>query len=146
MLLSSPKARLITFFKTSLIKFYLNSQLMADPISHTGIISFSTMFSKCFSSGRRKLSLNGKTLTLFSASFRSGQCNSPGLPGSTLFQTTILDSSNLKEFADDKFEFDENTRKFSKRVENTVGKGEISRYEQFLLFQQCFQKTCTANT
>ena len=27
-----------------------------------------------------------------------------------------------------------------KRVENTVGKGEIAPYEQFLLFQQCFQK------
>ena len=33
-----------------------------------------------------------------------------------------------------------------KRVENTVGKGEIARYEQFLLFPQCFQKTCTADT
>ena len=32
-----------------------------------------------------------------------------------------------------------------KRVENTLGKGEIARYEQFLLFPQCFQKTCTAN-
>ena len=32
--------------------------------------------------------------------------------------------------------------KFSKRVENTVGKGGIARYEQFLLFPQCFQKTC----
>ena len=31
---------------------------------------------------------------------------------------------------------------FSKRVENTVGKGEIARYEQFLLFPQCFQKAC----
>ena len=27
-------------------------------------------------------------------------------------------------------------------VENTVGKGEIARYEQFLLFPQCFQKAC----
>ena len=25
-------------------------------------------------------------------------------------------------------------------VENTVGKGEIARYEQFLIFPQCFQK------
>ena len=32
--------------------------------------------------------------------------------------------------------------KLSKRVENTVGKGEIARYEQFLLFPQCFQKSC----
>ena len=29
---------------------------------------------------------------------------------------------------------------FSERVENTVGKEEITRYEQFLLFPQCFQK------
>ena len=35
---------------------------------------------------------------------------------------------------------------FSKRVENAVGKGEIGRYEQFLLFPQCFQKTCTTYT
>ena len=54
----------------------------------------------------------------------------------------ILDSSKLKEFADDNFKFDENGRKLSKQVENTVGKGEIARYEQFLLFLQCFQKAC----
>ena len=58
----------------------------------------------------------------------------------------ILDPSKLKEFADDKFKFDENGRKFSKWLENTVGKGEIARYEQFLLFPLCFQKTCTADT
>ena len=28
----------------------------------------------------------------------------------------------------------------SDRVENIVGKAEIARYEQFLLFPQCFQK------
>ena len=34
-------------------------------------------------------------------------------------------------------------KKLSKRVEeNTLGKGEIARYEQFLLFPQCFQKAC----
>ena len=27
-------------------------------------------------------------------------------------------------------------------VENTEGKEEIARYEQFLLFPQCFQKAC----
>ena len=47
----------------------------------------------------------------------------------------ILDSSKLKEFAFDNFKFDENGRKFSKRLENTVGKGEIAHYE-----------TCTAAT
>ena len=35
---------------------------------------------------------------------------------------------------------------FSEQVENTVRKGEIARYEQFLLFPQCFQKTYTADT
>ena len=57
----------------------------------------------------------------------------------------ILDPSKLKEFPDDNSKFDEKGKKLSKRVENTVGKGEISHYEQFLLFPQCFQKTCTAD-
>ena len=52
----------------------------------------------------------------------------------------------MKEFADDNFKFDVYGRKLSKQVENTVGKGEIAHYEQFLLFPQCFQKTCTADT
>ena len=51
----------------------------------------------------------------------------------THYQTQILDWSKLKQSADDNFEFDENSRKFSKRVENTVGKSEIARNEQFLL-------------
>ena len=54
----------------------------------------------------------------------------------------IVDWSKLKQFTDDNFKFVENSRKFYKRVENTVGKGEIARYEQFLLFPQCFQKAC----
>ena len=52
----------------------------------------------------------------------------------------ILHWSKLKQSADDNFEFDVNSRKFSKLVENTVGIGEIALYEQFLLFPQCFQK------
>ena len=52
-----------------------------------------------------------------------------------------LDSSKLKEFTHDNSKYVENGRKFFKQVENTVGKGEIGRYEQFLLFQQRFQKT-----
>ena len=57
----------------------------------------------------------------------------------------ILDSSKLKEFADDNFKFDETGRKFSEMLENNVGKGEIAHTEQFLLFPQCFQKTYTAD-
>ena len=50
----------------------------------------------------------------------------------------FLDSSKLKDFADDNFEIRENGRKFSKRVENS--------YEQFLFFLQCFQKILTADS
>ena len=59
---------------------------------------------------------------------------------SPITRQQILDSSKLKEFADNNFKFDEIGIKLSKLVENTVGKGEIARYEQFLLFPQCFQK------
>ena len=54
----------------------------------------------------------------------------------------MLNSSKLKQFAEDNFKFDENGRKLSRRVENTVAKGEIAGYEQFLVFPQCFQKDC----
>ena len=47
---------------------------------------------------------------------------------SPISRRQILDSSKQKEFADDNFKFDENGRKLSKRVENTVGKGEIACY------------------
>ena len=51
----------------------------------------------------------------------------------------------FKRLADDNFKFDENGGKFSERVENIVRKGEIARYEQFLLFPQRFQETCTSD-
>ena len=54
--------------------------------------------------------------------------------GLTHYQTTILEWFKLKQSTDDNFKFDENTRKFSKRVENTVDKGEIARHQQFLPF------------
>ena len=57
----------------------------------------------------------------------------------------ILDSFKLKEFADDNNRFDENSIKLAKWVQNPEGKGEIAGYEQFLLFPQCFQKTCPAD-
>ena len=60
--------------------------------------------------------------------------------------TSFLDSSKLNEFAEDNFKFDENSRKFSKRGENTAGKGESAHYEQFLLSPQYFLKTCIADT
>ena len=58
----------------------------------------------------------------------------------TLSQTAIFRTGlNWNEFADDNIKLNENGRKFSRLVKNTVGKGEIARYEQFLLFSQCFQ-------
>ena len=51
----------------------------------------------------------------------------------------VLDLMKMAESSPNRFVFD--------RVENTVEKGEIACYEQFLLFPQCFQKkTCTADT
>ena len=58
----------------------------------------------------------------------------------THYQTTNFRHFQTERYADDNFKFDKNGRKLSKQVENTVGKGEIARYEQFLLFPQCFQK------
>ena len=77
-------------------------------------------------------------------------CITEFLTGNSVFQLfpkqQIMDSSKLKEFADESVKFDKNGLKFFKQVENTVGIGEIARYEQFLLFPQSLQKTCTADT
>ena len=62
------------------------------------------------------------------------------IPSFNPFPNEKFYSSKLKEFTDDNIKFDENGRKLSKRIENTVGKGEIASYKQFLLFPKCFQK------
>ena len=64
----------------------------------------------------------------------------PSIAFITLSQTIKLEASKPKEFADDNFKLDESGRKFSIWVENTVGKGEIACYKQFLLFPQCFKR------
>ena len=64
----------------------------------------------------------------------------------TLSQTTNFRLFQTERVGSRQFIYDENGKKFLKRVENTVGKGEIARYEQFLLFPQCFKKACTADT
>ena len=56
-----------------------------------------------------------------------------------------LDFSTLKEFADDNFKFDGNQGKFSERVENTVGKEEIARYEFSGYSDQNISEVCTIN-
>ena len=64
----------------------------------------------------------------------------------TLSKTTNFRHSQTKGVCRRRFRIYENGRKLSEWVENTVGKGKIARYEQFLLFPPCFQKTCTADT
>ena len=58
----------------------------------------------------------------------------------TITRRQILDPSKLKEFADDNSKFDENGKKLSNQVENTVGKGEMAHYKQFLLFNSVFKR------
>ena len=62
--------------------------------------------------------------------------------GLTHYQTTDFGLFQTERVCRRQLKFEENGRKLSKRVENTVEKGEIARYEQFLLFPQCFQKAC----
>ena len=57
-------------------------------------------------------------------------------------QTTNFRLFQTERVCRSQFQFDENGSKLSKWVENTVGKGEIACYKQFLLFPQCFQKAC----
>ena len=53
---------------------------------------------------------------------------------------TLSQTTNFTPFqiANDNSKFDENGVNFSRRIENTVGKGEIACYEEFLLFPPCF--------
>ena len=85
------------------------------------------------------------------SSAKSFNCSSPTLwrfeTGFTLSQrTNVRLFQTERKHSDVNSKFDKNGREFSKRIENTVGKGEIARYEHFLLFPWCFQKTCTADT
>ena len=52
----------------------------------------------------------------------------------------ILDWSKLKQSADDNFKLDENSRKFSKQVENTVGKGRNCALRAISPFSTAFSK------
>ena len=75
----------------------------------------------------------------------SGNTNHSGL-GLTLSQTTNFRHFQTERVCRRRFKLDENGAKFSKLVENTMRKGEIACYEQFLLFPQCFQKACFPET
>ena len=49
-------------------------------------------------------------------------------------------SSKLKEFADDNSKFDENGRKFSKWIENTVGKKKLLITSNFFFALSVFKR------
>ena len=79
-----------------------------------------------------------------------------GLPSPQEATKVVTGNSRVNSFPNDNFwlfqtqrladKFGENGGQFSKRVgkkKNTEGKEEIDNYKQFLLFRQCFQKTCT---
>ena len=101
-------------------------------------------FKRLVSQGRQKVSLCGNGLNLSQMS--------PGFNVSVvqvflaLSQTTNFKLFQIERVCRWHFKFDEYGGKFSKLVENTVRKGEIAHYEQFLLFPQCFQMTYTADT
>ena len=76
---------------------------------------------------------------------QSGWASLPTLKFQPFPKQQISDSSKLKEFTDDNFKFEKYGGKFFKWVGNNVGKEEIACYEQFFLFPQCFQNTCTAD-
>ena len=83
-----------------------------------------------------------KKILLTSIFFFFPQCFQKSSGPQPITRQQILHSSKLKGFADDNFKSDKNGRKLILPVENTVVKGEIDRYEQFLFFSQCFQKAC----
>ena len=58
----------------------------------------------------------------------------------TLSQTTDLDFSKLKEFANNNFRFDENSGKLSKTVENAVGKGKLLVTSNFSFSHGVFKR------
>ena len=58
----------------------------------------------------------------------------------------MLNSTKLKEFAENNFKVDENGGKLSLNVGGAVGKGEIALYEQFLMLAHSFAKACAADT
>ena len=73
------------------------------------------------------------------------------LQGYKYTDLTLSQTTNFRLFQTGRgcrrhFKFDENGRKFSQWVENSLGKGEIAPCEQFLLFPHCFPMTCTTDT
>ena len=78
---------------------------------------------------------------LYCRHVKTRACMGKGLPHlkSSAFTLTLSQMTNFRFFqtgrvAEDNFKFNENGGRLSKRVENSVGKGEIANYKQFILF------------
>ena len=74
-----------------------------------------------------------------------GQFKSRTYSRLTIPKRQILDSSELKEFADDNFRFNESGGMFSKRVENTAGKEKLLVTSNFS-FSNCVFKRFVLHT
>ena len=81
----------------------------------------------------------------FKCSVREVEMDNQFFEEQCLILPQMTNFRRFQTFADDNFKFHENGRMFFRLEENTVGRGEIAHYEQFLLFPQCFQKTCTVD-
>jgi len=57
-----------------------------------------------------------------------------------------MDFFKLEEFTDDNSKVDPFRFRSTFQAENIVGKGEIARFEQFLLFPQCFPTPMSMDT
>ena len=68
---------------------------------------------------------------------------SNGLNSLIVTFSQILVCSKLKEFADVNLKSNENGRKFSKWIKNTVGKGENARYDNFSFSHSVFKRLQT---
>ena len=64
----------------------------------------------------------------------------------TLSQTTNFRLFQMLRLCRQQFQIGRKWQNVIKKGRNTVGKGEIAGYKQFLLFPQCFQKTCSTDT
>ena len=83
-----------------------------------------------------RLSENSK-LKMRRKSVKKNKKNFNSLPNNQ-----FLEWSKLKAFADNKINVTGKLKFVLGLVENIVGKGENAGYQHFLLFPQCFQKSC----
>ena len=67
-----------------------------------------------------------------------------GLPVNSVPHNKILDVTKLKAFADDKLNIVKMAISLFDKVENTVGKGENTGYQHFLLFPQGFPEVSSS--